>query len=126
MVEGIVCGRSFRTLSSAVEHCLHTAVVAGSNPTIMPTINVFKFCNRERVVKIVKNNCHLITRLYVYIYIHMKNSLEPVTISLPSVYHELLQQLSEDQGTGPDLWLAHQIDSAWRAQFQSSDEAERS
>ena len=51
----------------------------------------------------------------------MKNALEPVTISLPASYHELLQQLSEDQGTGLDSWLAHQIEIAWRAQSQSSD-----
>lgn len=50
----------------------------------------------------------------------MKNALEPVTISLPSASHELLQQLSEDQGKGPDLWLARQIEIAWRAQSQSS------
>ncbi len=51
----------------------------------------------------------------------MKNALEPVTISLDASSLELLQQLTDDQGTGLDSWLAHQIDSAWRAQFQSSD-----
>lgn len=56
----------------------------------------------------------------------MKNTLEPVTISLNASYHELLQQLSVDQETGLDSWLAHQIDSAWRAQIQSSDAAEQS
>lgn len=58
----------------------------------------------------------------LYINTLMKNALEPVTISLDASYLELLQQLSEDQGTGLDSWLAHQIESAWRAQFLSSDE----
>ena len=54
----------------------------------------------------------------------MKNALEPVTISLPSSCHELLQQLAEDQGTGLDSWLALQIDSAWRVQSQSKSAEE--
>ena len=111
--EGIVFARSFRTLSSAVEHCLHTAVVAGSIPTIMLT-------------KIVKNNWPLLTRLIVYINIYMKNSLKPVTISLDAFSLELLQQLADDQEKGLDSWLARQIDSAWRVQSQSKNAEERS
>ena len=56
----------------------------------------------------------------------MKNALEPVTISLDASYLELLQQLSEGQERGLDLWLAHQIETAWRAQSQSSASAKQS
>jgi len=56
----------------------------------------------------------------------MKNSLEPVTISLDASSLELLQQLTDDQEKGLDSWLARQIDSAWRVQSQSKNAEERS
>ena len=72
--------------SSAVEHCLDTAGVTGSNP-VAPTITAQKiYLKSSRIIKIVFNCCDIVARINALVFIEGRQ--EPPGV--PGIYIHVL------------------------------------